>query len=242
VPIRTHGEWADAPLGSVQADLVEHCGDTASGFFLFTLTVVDVRTSWTSCRPVWGKTMVRVTGALGQIAQLLPMPLVALHTDNGSEFLNEHLAGYCGAHALPFTRGRPYRKNDQAFVEQRNWHVRQWVGYHRYSSKAAYDLLAQLYEYERLYMNFFQPVQKLIAKERVGAKVRKRYDQAATPYQRLLATRQLDAATAGQLARSYQALSPIKLRAWIQETQRELVAQRERSHRAGPTIPGPDSE
>jgi transposase InsO family protein len=228
VPIRTSSEWKGAEPGYVQADLVEHCGDEARGFFLYTLTVVDVATSWTVCRPVKSKSMDRVRAALHRIRTDLPMELKHVHTDNGSEFVNEQLTAYCQKEGIGFTRGRPYRKNDQAFVEQRNWTaVRQAVGYVRYSSKEAYALLEQLYEYQRLYLNFFQPVRKLVSRERVGARVVKRYDQPATPYQRLLATGQLDAAASKKLDRLYQALNPAKLRHWIEQTTQELWEQRE---------------
>jgi hypothetical protein len=228
VPIRTSGEWKGAEPGCVQADLVEHCGEEASGFFLYTLTVVDVVTSWTVCRPVWSKHMDRVRAALHRIRTDLPMELKHLHTDNGSEFVNEQLAAYCRKEAIPFTRGRPYRKNDQAFVEQRNWSaVRQAVGYVRYSSKEAYGLLEQLYDYQRLYQNFFQPVRKLVSRERVGSRVVKRYDRPATPYQRLLTTGRLDKATAQKLDRLHQALNPARLHQWIEQTTRDLWEHRE---------------
>lgn len=228
VPIRTSGEWKGVEIGCVQADLVEHCGEEARGFFLYTLTVVDVATSWTVCRPLWTKHMERVQAALHRIRTDLPMELKHLHTDNGSEFVNEQLAAYCRKAGIPFTRGRPYRKNDQAFVEQRNWTaVRQAVGYVRYSSKEAYGLLEQLYGYHQLYQNFFQPVRKLVSRERVGSRVVKRYDQPATPYQRLLATGELDAAGRRKLARLYAALNPARLHQWIEQTTRELWEHRE---------------
>lgn len=228
VPIRTSGEWKGAGLGSAQADLVEHCGESAAGFYLYTLNVVEVVTSWMECRPVWGKAMNRVRAATARIHQKLPMDLVALHTDNGGEFINEQLTAYCREQGLPFTRGRPYRKNDQAYVEQRNWLVRQWVGYARYSSREAYELMERLYEYRSLYGNFFQPVRKVVSKERVGGRVVKRYDQAATPYQRLLATGLADREREAKLARTYRALNPVKLLEWIRATERELWEHRER--------------
>ena len=238
VPIRTHSEWKDPILGSVQADLVEHCGEDASGHFLYTLTVIDVLTGWTECRPVWTKTMARVSGAIHRIRLLMPMELRELHTDNGSEFINEMLIGYCKEKGLRFTRGRPYRKNDQAFVEQRNWTaVRESVGYSRYSSKAAFTLMEQLYEQQRLYMNFFQPIRKLASKERQGAKVIKRYDVAATPFQRLLATDQLEAHTITRLTRLYGMLDPFKLRQELAALRHDLREQRDRSRRSiGPRI------
>jgi len=233
VPIRTHGEWKDAIVGSVQADLVEHCGDEAMGQFLYTLTVVDVVTGWTECRPVLNKTMKRVRGALHRARLLLPMELRELHTDNGSEFINELVIGYCKDEGIRFTRGRPYRKNDQAFVEQRNWTaVRDSVGYSRYSSRQAYATLEQLYQQQRLLMNFFQPIRKLVSKERHGARVIKRYDRAATAFERLVATGQLDQATTRQLQALYTLLDPIKLRQEIALLRHELWEHRERSRRS----------
>lgn len=224
IPLRTSADWAEAPLGSVQADLVEHCGEQARGSFLYTLTVVEVTTSWCVCRPVKGKAMGRVAAAFHRIRTELPMAVHSLHTDNGSEFINDQLFGYCQREGVPFTRGRAYRKNDQAWVEQKNWvAVRQQVGYGRYSSDEAYRLLEQLYRYEALYQNFFQPVRKVIAKERVGSKVRKQFDPAATPYQRLLATGQLEAATERKLQRLFASLNPVKLRAGLDEITAELL-------------------
>ena len=230
IPIRTSGEWKGATPGSVQADLVEHCGESASGFYLYTLTVVDVRSGWTECRPVWGKGMDRVRAGLHRIRQNLPMEVTELHTDNGGEFVNRPLAAYCRDEGIRFTRGRPYRKNDQAYVEQRNWIVRQAVGYERYSTREAYQLMEQLYSYQRLYLNFFQPVRKIVSRERVGAHVRKRYDEAATPYQRLLRAGGVDRHSAKKLAQLYRTLNPAKLQGWIAATQREVWEHRDRVH------------
>jgi len=145
--------------------------------------------------------------------QRLPMPLLELHTDNGGEFLNYPLQEYCRAAGIRTSRGRPYRKNDQAFVEQRNGSVvRRWVGYDRYRSKAACTLLHRLYAALRPYVNFFQPVQKLVHKERERAKVHKRYDAPRTPYQRLLASGVLSSDQQAALTTPYQALNPAALR------------------------------
>jgi hypothetical protein len=216
IPVRTFGEWGGVRPGAVQADLVSHCGESTDGFYLTTLTVVDVATSWCELEPVWGKGRQRVGSALHRLRQRLPAGLRELHTDNGGEFLNELLAPYCRREGIRFTRGRPYKKNDQAYVEQKNWAaVRRVVGYGRYSSKAAYAQLERVYAPLRLYGNFFQPVRKLIAKERVGAKVRKRYDRAQTPYQRLLAAGVLDEAQRATLAALYRGLNPVRLLAEI---------------------------
>jgi hypothetical protein len=213
VPVRTAAEWAAVAPGECQADLVLHCGETTQGFYLTTLVTVDVASGWTELEAVWGKGMQRVGAAVHETRRRLPVPLRALHTDNGGEFLNELLVPYCRRVGVRLTRGRPSRKNDQAHVEQKNGAVvRRLVGYDRFASKAAFAQLQRLYGLVRLYVNFLQPVRKLVAKERVGAKVRKRFDTARTPYQRLLTTGQLDEATAAALAQRYAVLNPVTLR------------------------------
>lgn len=213
VPVRTFGEWAGVTAGSVQADLVLHCAESTQGFYLATLVVVDVATGWTECEPTWGLGQDRVRGALERIRRRLPFLLRELHTDNGSEFLNRTLYPYCQQHAIRMTRGRPYKKNDQAYVEQKNWSVvRRLVGYDRYGTKAAYEQLQRLYVLVRAYVNCFQPVAKLMSKERAGAKVTKRYDLARTPYQRVVAAGVLEEVQQGALKREYQRLNPMRLR------------------------------
>ena len=216
VAVRTFGEWGDAVPGEVQGDLVAPCGVTTEGFYLTTLTVVDVATGWLEVEPVWGKGQERVGGALDACRRRQPAPLRAFHTDNGGEFLNGVVQPYCRRRGIRTSRGRPYKKNDQAWVEQRNWTaVRRLVGYGRYSSKAAHAQLAALYAQLRLYFNFFQPLRKVLAKERVGGRVRKRYDEAATPYRRLLAADVLTRAQRDTLDRQYRALDPVALLAEI---------------------------
>lgn len=228
IPVRIAGSWRDAPLGTLQADLVEHCGEHADGSFLYTLTVVEVGTVWTVCRPVRSKAMGRVRTAFHRIRQGLPMSVVSLHTDNGSEFLNAQLVAYCREEQLAFTRGRPYRKNDQAHVEQRNWvAVREVVGYARFSSEAAYTTMEQLYAAHALYMNFFQPVRKVTKVERSDGKLTKHYDVAQTPYQRLLATEQLSREATHELARLYAHLNPVTLRDELAVLSHRLWAARE---------------
>ena len=212
VPVRTFGEWHGVPPGAFQADLVVHSAESGAGFFLTTLVVVDVRTGWTDFEAVWGKGQSRVAAALHRIRQRLPMPLRELHTDNGGEFINHVLYPYCQREAIRLTRGRPYKKNDQAYVEQKNGAViRQRVGYQRFSSKAAFAALQEVYRSLRLTVNFFQLVQKLVSTERTGAKVRKSYDQAQTPYRRLLASEALAAAQRTTLEASYLRLHPLLL-------------------------------
>src|SRR5581483_8533055 len=213
VPVRTFGDWAGVAPGSLQADLVVHCGESTAGFYLTTLLAVDVATGWTELEPVWGMGQQRVGTAVHSVRQRLPVPLRELHTDNGGEFLNTILQPWCRAEGIRCTRGRPYKKNDQAWAEQRNWTaVRHLVGYDRYSSKAALAQLGRLYPLVRDYLNFFQPMRKLAGKARDGAKVTKRYDTAATPYRRLLVAGVLDADHQAALGDRYRRLNPAQLK------------------------------
>ena len=188
VPLRSWREWTGVAPGALQGDLVLHCGESTAGQYCATLVAVDVATTWTELQAIWGLHQQRVTGGIQHLAQRLPFPLREWHSDNGSEFVNACLLGWCQRHQVRFTRGRPYRKNDQAWVEQRNGLlVRRLVGYDRYSSRAAWAVLQRLYGLLRLQHNFFRPVRKLLSKHRVGSKIRKRYDQPQTPAQRVLA-------------------------------------------------------
>lgn len=219
VPVRTWSEWAGVPPGALQGDLVLHCGETTAGRYCATLVAVDVATSWTELQALLDLHHQRVTGAIQHLAQRLPFPLRAWHSDNGSEFINAALLGWCRHRGVRFTRGRPYRKNDQAWVEQRNGLlVRRLVGYDRYSSRAAWVVLQRLYGLLRLQHNFFRPVRKLLSKRRVGSTVVKRYDAAQTPYQRVLAADALTAEPRQALAAQFTALDPIALARDIQHT------------------------
>jgi transposase InsO family protein len=219
IPTRTWSEWAGVAPGALQGDLVLHCGESTAGFHLATLVAVDVATTWTELEIVWGMGQERVGGAVHHVRERLPMPLRAWHSDNGSEFINDHLLAWCRRHGIGFTRGRPYRKNDQAWVEQRNGVVvRRLVGYDRYSSRAAFAVLQRLYGLLRLQLNFFRPVRKLVSKHRVGSKVIKHYDAARTPYQRLVAARVLAPEQHHALEAQHHALDPIALAAQIEHT------------------------
>lgn len=219
IPIRTFGEWSDVKPGSIQMDLVAHCGESTEGFYLNTLVAVDVATSWSECEVVWGKGQQRVGTGVHKLRVRLPFDLKEIHTDNGGEFINDILYLWCKREGIHFTRGRSYKKNDQAYVEQKNWSTpRRLIGYDRYNSNAAYKLMQRLYEDVRLYVNFFQPVSKLVSKERNGAKVKKCYDQAQTPFQRLLAAGVLNDTQRKSLAEIYGTLNPAELRRSIDNT------------------------
>jgi len=212
IPIRTFADWEENRPGFLEADLVPHCGETAEGFYLNTLSAVDVASSWSECVGVWGKGQERVGGAVHHVRRRLPFPLLGLDSDNGSEFINQHLFAYCQREKITFTRSRSYKKNDSCHVEQKNWSVvRRLIGYDRYSSKAALEALNRIYYLTRLYVNFFQPVMKVVRKTRHGAKVHKVYDTARTPYQRLLDSGVLTETKQQELAATYHSLNPVLL-------------------------------
>jgi hypothetical protein len=213
IPLRTFADWNETQPGFLEVDLVAHCGDDGSGFFLHTRCAVDIATGWVELQPVWGKGHKRVKAALHEVRGRLPVPLRGLDSDNGSEFINRPLYYYCWREGIVFTRSRPYRKNDSAHVEQKNGAlVRALVGYDRSATRAAYAQLARVYRLLRVHANFFQPVQRLVAKSRVGARGRRWHDRAQTPYQRLLAARALPAARARELQVFYETLNPLTLR------------------------------
>ena len=212
IPIRTFAEWNEHRPGFLEIDLVAHCGESTEGQYLNTLSAVDIATGWVACRGVLGKGQQRVGGAVHHIGQNLPFPLLGLDSDNGSEFINHHLFAYCQRKSITFTRARPYRKNDNAHIEQKNWSVvRRLIGYDRYHSQAALLQLNRLYPLVERYVNFFQPVMQLQEKQRQGARVRKVYDAPRTPYRRLLELGVLSQHQQTRLDQQYQRTNPVKL-------------------------------
>ena len=216
IPIRTFTPWADEHPGFLEIDLVAHCGSTTQGTYLNTLTATDLATGWTECLVLANKTQFAVSQAIGELRLDLPFPLLGLDSDNGSEFINDTLYRYCLAEQITFTRSRPYQKNDQAHVEQKNWSVvRHTIGYDRLESSQELALLGSIYADLRLYINFFQPVLKLVGKERVDGKTKRTYDQAMTPFRRVLALDALPVEIKARLTAQYVQLNPVTLRANI---------------------------
>jgi hypothetical protein len=223
IPIRTFADWSDVTPGFVEADLVAHCGDRASGIFLNTLTLTDIATGWTECVPLLRRSEADVRSALENIRSVLPFPLLGLDTDNGSEFINHQLLRFCETECITFTRARAYRKNDQAHVEEKNGSVvRRMIGYDRFEGLGAWRVLAALYAKLRLYVNFFQPSQKLLQKRRIGSKTTKQYDKASTPNERLLASAHISLAAKNALRKTFEDLDPVTLLNQIKLLQAEL--------------------
>ena len=213
IPIRLGTEWDDAVPGFVEIDLVAHCGDTAAGEYVNTLDVTDICTGWTETAAVMNKAQRHVFKALLSIGERLPFPFRGIDSDNGSEFINAHLFRYCKENGIVFTRSRPYRKNDNCHVEQKNWHVvRRNIGYGRYEGNEAVKLMNCYYSSLRQYTNFFQPQAKLIEKTRNGSHIVKRYDSPKTPYRRLLDSVHVSDADKTMLKDIFYSLNPAKLK------------------------------
>jgi len=243
IPIRTFAEWNDARPGFCEMDLVAHDGGDGFGEFCQTLDLTCVATGWTECRAVKNKAQRWCFEALLDIEASLPFPLLGLDSDNGSEFINDQLYRYCTERGITFTRSRPYRKNDNCFVEQKNWPVvRQNVGYARYDTPAELEVLNELYVSLRLYVNFFQPQMKLVSKTRRGAKVTKLFDLARTPYQRVLASPEVGEDAKRELRKTYLALNPAQLKRDLATCQARLLDLANTKPSAGKEVkhpPGP---
>jgi hypothetical protein len=222
IPIRTFAERNPEVPGYLDVDLVDHSGGNASGEFAYTLDMADTFSQWVEQRAVRTKAQALVLDEL-QCARLdLPFALLGIHSDSGGEFINDQLYRYCKAEDLKFTRSRAGKRNDNARVEQKNWSVvRRLVGYGRYETQIQVDQLNAVYAVARLYINFFKPVMKLKAKQRVGSKVKKIYDEPKTPYQRLMDCEALSASAKKKLKAIYDSLSLSQVKA---ELDRRLQA------------------
>lgn len=203
--------------GTLEIDLVVHCGESAMGEFINTLNSTDIVTGWYEAEAIMGKSQRAVDAALEQIARRLPFALVGIDSDNGTEFINWNLKRWAQRHRITFTRSRPYKKNDNAHIEQKNFtHVRKVIGYMRLDTREQQQMLNDLYRNElRLYINFFQPSQKLVKKERVGSKIKRVYDIAKTPYQRVLESGDIPGVVKRKLKAQYKQLNVFDLKRTI---------------------------
>jgi hypothetical protein len=228
IPIRTHF-WDISQPGFMEADTVAHCGNSLAGDFVWSLTMTDIHTTWTELRATWNKGSAGVLAQIRDIEINLPFALQGFDCDNGSEFLNHHLIRYFTdrPRAIGFTRSRPYKKNDNAHVEQKNWsHVRQLFGYDRFDDHALVSLMNDLYANEwSLYQNHFCPSMKLTDKQRINSKYRKKYDQPQTPYQRVMASEQVTDSTKTRLEVLHHSLNPFILKQSIEKKLRTIFKQ-----------------
>jgi hypothetical protein len=217
IPVRT-GRWDVGEAGWAEIDLVSHSGSCAEGEFAHSLNLTDIDSTWVETRAVLGKGQAGVLAALRSIREELPFRLKGLDSDNGSEFINHHVVAFCEGHRIVFTRGRPYKKDDNAHVEQKNWtHVRRLVGWERIDNPVAVKELNDLYSHEwRWMMNLFQPCVKLLRKERIGSRVRRVYDAPATPLDRLLRDPTVGQDGLAELVALRERLDPFQLSSVIQ--------------------------
>jgi hypothetical protein len=225
IPLRTD-RWDVTVPGFTEVDLVAHSGESGEGEFLHSLNPTDIHTTWVETRAVLGRGQTGVAAALEEMRSALPFTLRGIDSDNGSEFINAHLYRYCQGHGIPFTRGRPYQKDDNAHVEQKNWtHVRKLMGYVRYDSREALTVMNDLYRHDlRLFQNLCLPSVKLVRKVRVGARVRRVYDRPQTPFDRVLACPEADPRKVAQLQALREQLDPFALAEAIDQKLTRLYA------------------
>jgi hypothetical protein len=211
--------WDVKVPGYLELDLVSHSGECSEGEFIYTLNLTDIASTWDESRSVMGKGEKGIIEALQQIADALPFPVLGIDSDNGSEFINWHLKAYCDERDLHFTRSRPYKKDDNAHIEQKNWtHVRKLIGWDRYDSPQALAAMNDLYAHElRLYMNLFQPSVKLVQVIRKGSRRTRRYDQPRTPLDRLSDSNTADFQKIEELRALRDRTDPFELAARVQQ-------------------------
>jgi hypothetical protein len=224
IPIRTFADWNENKPGFLEADLVGHDGGYVFGIYSQTLTATDILTGWTETEAVKNKARIWVFKGLKNMRRRFPFPILGLDSDNGGEFINHPLYEYCLSEKITFTRGRSYRKNDNCYVEQKNYSVvRKAVGYARYDTPEELEILNRLYRLLSLYTNYFQPLRKLIKKERIGAKVKKKYDAPRTPYRRVMEIPEIPERTKETLTRIYSQVNPAQLKRAIEKLQNKLI-------------------
>jgi hypothetical protein len=213
IPIRTFADWDDTNPGFLEVDLVAHCGGNPRGEFINTLDMTDIATGWTVCKAFMGRGRRFASQAMDSAAPDFPFPILGIDCDNDGIFINEHIANYCSERKITFTRSRAYKKNDQCFIEQKNWDVvRKTIGYQRLDTQRQLDILNSVYDLLALYQNYFQPSRKLIEKIRIGAKIKKLYDDAITPAQRLLLRDDLPESTRSRVDKTMKDLNPAEIK------------------------------
>ena len=225
IPVKTDS-WDVRTAGFTEVDLVSHSGNSGEGEFAHTLNLTDIHTGWTESRALLGKSEIAVQQALNEIMAGLPFRLLGVDADNGSEFINWHLKRWCDEKQIQLTRGRPYKKDDNAHIEQKNWtHVRKLLGWDRYDSRAAVEAINAVYRQElRLWMNLYLPSVKLMKKVRVGSKVRRVYSPAQTPFERVLESGQVNARRVAELRKLRSTLDPFQLASSIDRKLESIYA------------------
>jgi transposase InsO family protein len=243
IPIKTDS-WDVKSPGFTEIDLVSHSGNSASGEFLHSLNVTDIHSTWVESRAVMGKSQIAVLNAMQDMEQALPFKLLGIDSDNGSEFINYHLKAFCDQNHIQFTRGRPYKKDDNAHIEQKNYtHVRKILGYLRYDSQAVQKAINELYQNElHIFQNLFLSAMKLSKKTRVGSKLKRSYDKPQTPLERVLKCPQADPVKVQRLKRLRDQTDPFELAKRIEQKLERIFAmanQRVSPQPKGPPIQSP---
>lgn len=223
VPVKVAAEWDTSEIGNLQVDFVAHCGRSTGGEYIYTISAVDIATNWWEGQAIAVRSQHATKEGLSQMHPHFPFRIRELHSDNDSALVNNLLLDWCREQGIELSRSRPYQKNDNAWVEQKNWtHVRKVVGYRRFSSTSELELLNEIYGVLRLYKNFFLPTIKLASKTRVNGRIKRTYDQPLTPYQRLMASRPMDRSTKQQLKANYEAMNPAELQRRLSELREQL--------------------
>lgn len=223
VPIKL-SQWDENRFGYTEIDTVAHCGSSASGDFISSISLTDLASTWWEGEAIMGKGQRNTLKGIQNIQSRLPFDLLGLDADNGSEFMNYHLSGYCENNNIEFTRIRPYRKNDNAHVEQKNWtHIRKIIGYYRHDTLEELEMLNNLYQNElRIYKNYYQPTMKLEAKWRIDGHLKRKYGTPKTPYQRIIESEQVTQETKNKLTQIYQNSNPVLLKRIIDQKIQKL--------------------
>lgn len=223
IPVRIASQHDRRRLGNIQIDLVEHCGQSTSGAYIYTLSTADLATNWWEGGAVLTKSMKGVCGKIDVLREQYPFDWNGFHSDNDSAFINGHLYRYAQNHGLGFTRSRPYEKNDNFLAEQKNGRVvRRSVGYLRYDTQTECVILNELHRLTGLYQNFFQPVMKLKEKKRIGSKIVRTFEKPQTPYQRVLKSARISKERKQRLRATYATLNPAELKRRIDAKRDEL--------------------
>jgi len=213
IAVRTFDDWDDHRPGYFETDLVAFCGESVRGEYVNGLNLADVATGWVGLEAVMGKGQQRVHDAIDRVRQRLVFTMLGLDPDNGAEFINHELKRYCEAHKIMFTRIRPYKKNDNCYVEQKNYTVlRRFLGYARYDTEEQLEIVKEILLLVEPYVNFFQPVMKLKDKQRIGTHVKKTYDTARTPYQRLVRAEILNDRQKHYVQSVYESFNPVDMK------------------------------
>ena len=223
IPVKVAAEWDTNEIGNLQIDYVLHSGRSVGGEFLHTISAVDIETGWWEAEPILRRTQENTRNGMDRIRKRLPFRVLEIHPDNDTGMINHLMWEYCKKAGIKMSRSRPYKKNDNPWVEQRNWtHVRKVVGYRRMDSAAELEVLVELYEKLCLYKNYFQPTMKLIEKIREGGKIRRKYDKPRSPYQRIMESESMGAGAKKKLKQQYEAMNVTELHRQVEVLRNRL--------------------